>query len=114
MSPVKMGILQQFNNSRGSQPHYYTCQTSPMRSSQCHDRVEIFCVISDFSVFARAATEQTFSEYILPLPSASSPSTSKNVDADEVAWTDRLLNIMQYLDEKAVKALLAMTGIKVM
>ena len=62
----------------------------------------------------RAATEQTFSEYILPLPSASSPSTSKNVEVDEVAWTDRLLNIMQYLDEKAVKALLAMTGIKVM
>jgi sister-chromatid-cohesion protein PDS5 len=52
------------------------------------------------------------SDYILPLPSSSAPSTSKSVDVDEAAWTDRLLNTMKFLDEKGIKALLGMAGIK--
>lgn len=84
----------------------------------------------------RSAAEQVLSEYIFPLPSlASSSSTStsarradkssENVasgsktvhggaggDVDEVAWTDRLLLIMRFLDESAVGVLLNFSGIK--
>ena len=41
------------------------------------------------------------------------PSTSsKASEIDEVAWTDRLLSIMKYLDDTAVKALLTISGLK--
>jgi sister-chromatid-cohesion protein PDS5 len=60
----------------------------------------------------RAVAEQVFSDYILPLPSSSAPSTSKNVDVDDAAWTDRLLNTMKFLDDKGIKSLLGMAGIK--
>lgn len=63
---------------------------------------------------AKAAAEQVIAEYILPLPSSSttSASTSKNVEVDEVVWTDHLLNIMQHLDNIGVNTILTMTGIK--
>lgn len=63
---------------------------------------------------AKAAAEQVIADYILPLPSSStsSASTSKNVDIDEVAWTDHLLNTMQHLDDLGVNTILSMSGIK--
>lgn len=60
----------------------------------------------------RVIAEQVFSDYILPLPSSSAPSSSRSVDVDDAAWTDRLLNTMKVLDEKGIKSLLAMAGIK--
>ena len=60
----------------------------------------------------RVIAEQVFSDYILPLPSLSAPSSSRSVDVDDAAWTDRLLNTMKVLDEKGIKSLLAMAGIK--
>ncbi|KAF7975521.1 hypothetical protein HWV62_9337 [Athelia sp. TMB] len=69
--------------------------------------------ISQHSQEIRAITEQVMLDYILPLPSLpSGPSTSKSIDIDDVAWTDRLLNTMKYLDESAVKSLLLMTYLK--
>ncbi|KAG6901443.1 hypothetical protein C0995_011956 [Termitomyces sp. Mi166 len=60
----------------------------------------------------RAVVEQVVMEYILPLPSLSTPSTSKGGEVDEVAWTDRLLHTMKYLEEKPTNALLVLTGVK--
>ncbi|KAA1473006.1 cohesin-associated protein Pds5 [Dentipellis sp. KUC8613] len=54
----------------------------------------------------RAAVEHVFLEYVLPMPSA------RNAEVDEAAWTDRLLTTMRFLDEKAVNALLILSGIK--
>jgi sister chromatid cohesion protein PDS5 len=51
-------------------------------------------------------------EYILPLPTSSASSTSKASDIDEVAWTDRLLQMMKYLEEKSINAILTLTGLK--
>ncbi|KAJ6484326.1 armadillo-type protein [Mycena vitilis] len=63
-----------------------------------------------FSREIRTVVEDVIAEYILPLPSASTPSTSKNTEVDEVAWTDRLLTIMAFLDdEHAFNALLNIT-----
>lgn len=63
---------------------------------------------------AKAAAEQVIAEYILPLPSPSTTaaSTSRNVEVDEVVWTDHLLNIMQHLDNIGINTILTMTGIK--
>ncbi|KAJ7755342.1 armadillo-type protein [Mycena maculata] len=47
----------------------------------------------------RPVVEEVIAEYILPLPSSSTPSTSKNAEVDEVAWTDRLLTVMAFLDD---------------
>lgn len=55
------------------------------------------------------AVEPVLSEYIFPLPTNN---PSKGNDLDETVWTDRLLTIMKYLDEKAISILLAMSGIK--
>ncbi|KAG6836734.1 hypothetical protein H0H93_004140 [Arthromyces matolae] len=60
----------------------------------------------------RTLVEKVVMEYILPLPSTSSPSTSKEGDVDEIAWTDRLLQTMKHLEEKAINAILILTGIK--
>jgi hypothetical protein len=58
----------------------------------------------------RALAEQVVAEYILPLPSPGA--SAKGYDIDESAWTDRLLNTMKFLDERAIKALLSLTGLK--
>ena len=70
--------------------------------------------ISNLTSEAKAAAEQVIADYVLPLPSSStiSASTSKNVEVDEVAWTERLLNIMQHLDDLGINAILSMSGIK--
>ncbi|KAH9928578.1 armadillo-type protein [Amylocystis lapponica] len=60
---------------------------------------------------ARATAEQVLAEYVLPLPSPP-PSTSKNTDINEGAWTDRLLNMMKFLDEAAINTLLNFSGLK--
>ena len=62
---------------------------------------------------AKAAAEQVIADYVIPLPSpTNSASTSKNVEVNEVAWTDHLLNIMQHLDNIGVNTILTMSGIK--
>lgn len=56
-----------------------------------------------------------FALYILPLPSSATtrPSTSKNtLEIDDGAWTERLLTVMKFLDEKAIQGLLLLTGVK--
>ncbi|KAG1858786.1 armadillo-type protein [Suillus subalutaceus] len=68
--------------------------------------------ISNSTQEARLAAEQVIADFVFPLPSGSSASTSKNVDVNEVAWTDRLLNTMGYLDDRAVNAVLLLSGIK--
>jgi sister chromatid cohesion protein PDS5 len=71
---------------------YYTCQTSSL-------------------TYVRALAEQVISEYILPLPSASS-SSGKTSEVDEAAWTDRLLTIMKNLDAPEKNTLFGLSGIK--
>ncbi|KAG1732950.1 armadillo-type protein [Suillus lakei] len=68
--------------------------------------------ISNSTQEARLAAEQVIADFVFPLPSVSSASTSKSVDVDEVAWTDRLLNTMNYLDDRGVNAVLLLSGIK--
>ncbi|KAI0777199.1 hypothetical protein BD413DRAFT_514292 [Trametes elegans] len=60
----------------------------------------------------KALVEQTLADYILPLPSLPSSSSSKNADIDEVAWTDRLLLTMRYLDELAINTLYSFSNMK--
>ncbi|KAJ7487778.1 armadillo-type protein [Mycena latifolia] len=61
----------------------------------------------------RPLVEEVVAEYILPLPSSSSPSTSKNTDVDEVAWTDRLLTVMACLDDDhAVNTLITISALQ--
>ena len=62
-------------------------------------------------ISSRAAIEQIFAEYILPFPSVSG---QRNVEVDEAAWTDRVLTIMKFMDEKATSTLLGLTGIKIL
>ena len=50
-------------------------------------------------------------EYILPLPAASS-SSGKTAEVDEVAWTERLLCTMRFLDETASNSLRALSNIR--
>ncbi|KAF8907524.1 armadillo-type protein [Mucidula mucida] len=63
---------------------------------------------------SRPVVEQTIYDSILPLPS---PLTSKDksaeIEVDEVRWTDRLLTVMNFLeDEKPNSALLVATNLK--
>ena len=51
------------------------------------------------------------SEYILPLPAASS-SSGKTSEVDEAAWTDRLLTVVKDLDATAKNTLFGLSGIK--
>ena len=61
-----------------------------------------------FLIQHRAVVEQVVSDFILPLPFA----TSKGSEVDETAWTDRLLNTMKYLTEKSLNALLGLSGLR--
>lgn len=61
----------------------------------------------------RALAEQILLEYIIPLPSPSAPS-SKGGEIDEVAWTDRLLHTMKHIEEKSIRAMSTLTGLKAM
>ncbi len=63
---------------------------------------------------SRPVVEQTIYDSILPLPS---PLTSKDksaeIEVDEVRWTDRLLTVMNFLEEeKPNSALLVATNLK--
>ena len=60
----------------------------------------------------RGLAEQTLSEYILPLPTLPTASSSKGTEVDEVAWTDRLLLIMRHLDETAANTLYNLSNLK--
>ncbi|KAF9235796.1 armadillo-type protein [Melanogaster broomeanus] len=68
--------------------------------------------ISNMTHEAKSAAEQVIVDYVFPLPASSAASTSKSVEVDEAAWTDRLLNTMQHLDDRAVNAILNMSWIK--
>ncbi|KII91267.1 hypothetical protein PLICRDRAFT_105332 [Plicaturopsis crispa FD-325 SS-3] len=58
----------------------------------------------------RTIAERVVFEHIFPFPPAS---TSKNHDVDEAAWADRLLSVMRYLDDKAIKSLLSnLSGVR--
>ncbi|THH15253.1 hypothetical protein EW146_g5196 [Bondarzewia mesenterica] len=71
---------------------------------------EVVLHISSTTTEVKAAAEHILAEYILPLPSGSG---SRTIDVDETAWTDRLLTTMKFMDEKAVSALLGLSGIKI-
>ncbi|GLB39171.1 putative cohesin-associated protein pds5 [Lyophyllum shimeji] len=60
----------------------------------------------------RTVVEEVVMDYIFPLPSSSTASTSKGGEVDEVAWTDRLLHTMKYLEEKSINAVLVLSGLK--
>lgn len=51
------------------------------------------------------------SEYIFPFPSLTT--SPRGNELDEVAWCDRLLNVMETFDEVAVKSFLSLTGLKI-
>ncbi|KAI6002991.1 armadillo-type protein [Pisolithus albus] len=70
--------------------------------------------IANVTSESKPVAEQVIADHIFPFPSLPNvPSTSKSIEVDEVAWTDRLLNVMQYLDDTAVNAVLSMSGVKV-
>ncbi|CAK5272282.1 unnamed protein product [Mycena citricolor] len=61
-----------------------------------------------------AAVDEVLAEFILPLPTPSSAaSSSKSVEVDEAAWTDRLLTVMASLDEEqSVASLLSFSTLQ--
>lgn len=57
--------------------------------------------------------EQALYAHILPLPTYSpNPANGKTAEVHEVAWTDRLLNVVRYLSEKGVNALINLSNLK--
>ena len=56
----------------------------------------------------RSIAEQVLAEYVFPLQPAGSKATGPN----EVAWTERLLHTMKFLDEKATQHLINLSGLK--
>ena len=60
----------------------------------------------------RSLVELILSEYIIPLPSLSTSSATKEKDVDEVAWADRMLIVMRYLSEGSRQLLIGLSGIK--
>jgi sister-chromatid-cohesion protein PDS5 len=60
----------------------------------------------------RTLVEQVLADYVIPLPSLTTSSATKEKEVDEVAWTDRLLNVMRYLSEKSVQLLIGLSGLK--
>ncbi|PPQ70235.1 hypothetical protein CVT25_011295 [Psilocybe cyanescens] len=60
----------------------------------------------------RALVEQVLFDYILPLPSISTSSATKEKEVDEVAWTDRLLSVMRNVSQKTSTLLLGLSGLK--
>ncbi|KAJ3762232.1 cohesin-associated protein Pds5 [Lentinula raphanica] len=61
----------------------------------------------------RTVVEQAISEHILPLPQfVPNAENSKIAEVDEKAWTDHLLNVMRYLTEPSVTALVVLSNIK--
>lgn len=84
-----------------------------LKSGKAIPGFHVFMLTAIF-FFHRAIVEQVFAEYILPLPSqpSSSSSSTKPADVDEVAWTDRLLFTMRFLDEQAINVLVGISGIK--
>ncbi|KAJ7817194.1 hypothetical protein B0H14DRAFT_3148355 [Mycena olivaceomarginata] len=80
-----------------------------------HELFQMIKVTSE----VRPLVEDVVAEFILPLPSASSaPSTSKSASAntgevDEGTWTDRLLTVMVFLDDKhSMNTLLVFSGVQ--
>ncbi|KAH7926273.1 hypothetical protein BV22DRAFT_1128351 [Leucogyrophana mollusca] len=67
--------------------------------------------ISSLTSEAKIVAEQVIADFVFPLPSVGS-SSSKTVEVDEVAWTDKLLNTMRFLDERAINSVLNFSGIK--
>ncbi|KAI0689173.1 armadillo-type protein [Cytidiella melzeri] len=67
--------------------------------------------MSTASSDVKALAEQMIADYILPLPAASS-SSGKTAEVDEVAWTERLLCTMKFLDETANNSLRSLSGIR--
>jgi sister-chromatid-cohesion protein PDS5 len=61
----------------------------------------------------RLEVERVYGDYILPLPSSPTSLSAKGNDVDEVAWIDRLLTVMRYLDDTAVKSFLSLSGLKI-
>ena len=68
-----------------------------------------FCTLTLSSLnVTRSIAEQVLAEYVFPLQ----PSGSKAADVNEVAWTERLLHTMKFLDEKATQHLINLSGLK--
>ncbi|KAJ4463966.1 armadillo-type protein [Lentinula edodes] len=64
-------------------------------------------------VDCRTVVEQVLSDYILPLPSFTPSSlNSKTAEVDETAWTDHLLNVMRYLTDQSITALVLLSNLK--
>lgn len=56
----------------------------------------------------RSIAEQVLADYVFPFQ----PSGSKANDVNEIAWTERLLLTMKFLDEKATQHLINLSGLK--
>ncbi|KAJ3999568.1 armadillo-type protein [Lentinula boryana] len=64
-------------------------------------------------VDCRTVVEQVLSEYILPLPPYTpNPLNDRVAEVDETAWTDRLLNVMRYLTDQSITALIVLSNLK--
>lgn len=67
---------------------------------------------------SRPNVEQIINDFILPIPSSStskdkSKDKTSDTEVDETRWTDRLLTVMNYLEEeKAINALMVATNLK--
>lgn len=51
-------------------------------------------------------------DYILPLPSIATSSTTKEKEVDEASWTDRLLITMRHLSEKSIVVLIGLSCLR--
>ena len=91
------------------------CSTSPgfrglfsRRPHQKSGTTQLCAPLLRLIGITRSIAEQVLADYIFPFQ----PSGSKVTDVNEVAWTERLLHTMKFLDEKATQHLINLSGLK--
>ena len=81
---------------------------SSLRPRQKSGTTKFCALLLSLIGIARSIAEQVLADHVFPLQ----PSGSKATDVNEVAWTERLLHTMKFLDEKATQHLINLSGLK--
>ena len=95
-------ILSLSNTSRGFLGPF--SRRPRQKSGTIQLSASLLCLIG----ITRSIAEQVLADYVFPFQ----PSGSKLTDVNEVAWTERLLHAMKFLDEKATQHLINLSGLK--
>ncbi len=65
--------------------------------------------LANTEIRTKLVEQVLLAEYVIPLPSLTTSSATKEKEVNEVAWMDRLLNAMRYLSEKSAQLLIGLS-----